>query len=44
MTWIMSVLFIAFQMTVRLNLVQERLIRYTLSWFGHSYVSGSPIQ
>ena len=24
---------------VRLNLIQEMLIQYTLSWFGHSYVS-----
>ena len=27
------------QMTARLSLLQETLIRLTLSWFGHSYVS-----
>ena len=30
-------------MTVRLNLIQETLLRSTLSWFGHSYVSGCSI-
>ena len=37
---ILSVLFIATQMTIRLNLIQEELIFNILSWFGHSYVSG----
>ena len=37
---ILSVLVPAIQMTVRLNLIQEKLIWCTLTWFGHSYVSG----
>ena len=37
---IQSVLVIAIQMSVRLNLIQRFLIWCTLSWFGHSYVSG----
>ena len=28
---------------IRLNLIQEILINYTLSWFGHSYVSDCSI-
>ena len=37
---ILSVLIITIQMTcVSLNLIQRLLIWYTLSWFGHSYVS-----
>ena len=35
-----SVLVIGIQMTIRLNLNQDYLIWCTLSWFGHSYVSG----